>query len=314
MSSVTEPEAIIHGFVDLIRPSLVTIVVDTIFSASLFTLFVVLLALSTRESRRRLVFQLNVFAICFALTMGVLVAFESGKIIVGQTYWLPESTFFLIDDLMPHAASGDPFFRNPNLIAEWTMQIADNTLFLYNLHTRAGSTKWASGMPARIRQIFYISAANFVFPLIFSMILIIFITAIAVTEQLTIVAVMGVLCATIWCSRSEWVRIRNEPLAGIVFLPKLNLGRVHENGMECRNEIVVAGKWSATPNSTDLDAGPMTSSPRLATPTDQERYCMSRHSINDKGLLQGYSLSRQTGLYFEVESKSVPTTVHYGRG
>lgn len=60
------------------RPSMsifVTVVASTAFSASLFTLCVVLLALFTNESRRRVVFRVNVLAICMSLTMGVLVGF-----------------------------------------------------------------------------------------------------------------------------------------------------------------------------------------------------------------------------------------------
>ncbi|KAI6130678.1 hypothetical protein EDD16DRAFT_1470133, partial [Pisolithus croceorrhizus] len=61
------------------------------FSTCLFTLFVVLLALSTRESQRQVIFRLNVFAICLVLTMGVLVGFCNGKAILGQSYWVLES-------------------------------------------------------------------------------------------------------------------------------------------------------------------------------------------------------------------------------
>ncbi|KIK29905.1 hypothetical protein PISMIDRAFT_671890 [Pisolithus microcarpus 441] len=73
------------------RLTFVAIVVNTAFSASLFTLFVVLLALSTKESRRRLVFRLNVLAICLVLTMGILVGFSNGKVILNPFYSLPAS-------------------------------------------------------------------------------------------------------------------------------------------------------------------------------------------------------------------------------
>ncbi|KIK14593.1 hypothetical protein PISMIDRAFT_116784, partial [Pisolithus microcarpus 441] len=39
----------------------------------------------------RVVFRLNVFAICLVVTMGILVGFNDGKIILGQAYWLPKS-------------------------------------------------------------------------------------------------------------------------------------------------------------------------------------------------------------------------------
>ncbi|KAI6146226.1 hypothetical protein BKA82DRAFT_761960 [Pisolithus tinctorius] len=75
-------------------------------------------------------------------------------------------------------------------------------------------------MPTCIHQIFYVSATNFVFPLTFSIVLIIFITTtqFLVTCRLLLlinnyITVMGVLCATVWFSRFEWVRARNEPLA-----------------------------------------------------------------------------------------------------
>ncbi|KAI6017460.1 hypothetical protein EDC04DRAFT_2902550 [Pisolithus marmoratus] len=296
MSSVTDPKAIINEFVGFIHSYFVTVVVNTAFSTSLFTFFVVLLALSTKESRRRLVFRLNVFAICLVLTMSMLVSFGSGKVILGQLDWELENVYIaavafiifpplLCDSILltrlfalyplsstPSATllkifafpfcvkcgrvvvlvhylvkmSANPeaysaFFRNPDMTAEWTMQIADNmysvSLFLYNLHVRTGSIHRghaAGGMVARIRQIFYISAANFVFPLMFNIVLMAFNTTIATTSQLlsigqlialinTYVTVMGVLCATLWFSRSEWVRTRNEPSPNGMFALKPSL-------------------------------------------------------------------------------------------
>ncbi|KAI6140759.1 hypothetical protein BKA82DRAFT_137122 [Pisolithus tinctorius] len=82
MSSVTDPEAVIDKFVSDMRPNFVSFMANTAFSASLFTLFITLLALSTKESRRRLVFRLNVFAICLVLTMGILLGIQFGKPIV----------------------------------------------------------------------------------------------------------------------------------------------------------------------------------------------------------------------------------------
>ncbi|KAI6015611.1 hypothetical protein EDC04DRAFT_572440 [Pisolithus marmoratus] len=328
MSSATDPEAIINGFVDFIHPAFVVSVANTAFSASLFTLFVVLLALSTKESRRRTIFRLNVFAICLVLTMGVLVGFSNGKIVLGQLYWLPERDYvaaiafilftpLLCDsilltrllalyplsttrratllkifafpfcvkcarvvalvhylvELSADVEDYNAFFRNPNLTAEWAMQIADNmysvSFFLYNLHVRTSSIKCTVGMPARIRQIFYISAANFVFPLIFNIALIIFITATAATNQLAViggllvlvnsyVTVMGVLCATVWFSRSKLARTRAKPLPDGMFSLKPNLGRVYDNGRKCGSEIMVVGERSDTPGTTDLEAGPVT--------------------------------------------------------
>ncbi|KIO00361.1 hypothetical protein M404DRAFT_1003811 [Pisolithus tinctorius Marx 270] len=132
------------------------------------------------------------------------------------------------------------------------------SLFLYSLHVRTGSIRRAGGMSTRIRQIFYISAANFVFPLIFNIVLIIFLT----TTQLLVasgllllinnyVTVMGVLCATVWFSRFEWVRTRNEPLAGAMSPLTLDLRRVHDEGRMCRTDIVVDIKRSTTPEMAD---------------------------------------------------------------
>ena len=65
----------------------------------------------------------------------------------------------------------------------------------------------------RIRQIFFIAAANFVFPLILNIAQLICITSsrsysVGTMFLLTngYVSVIGVLCATIWASGSEWVR------------------------------------------------------------------------------------------------------------
>ncbi|KAI6152788.1 hypothetical protein EDD17DRAFT_1765352 [Pisolithus thermaeus] len=313
MSSATDPESTINGYVESIQPAFVVLLANTAFSASLFTLFVVLLALSTKESRRRAAFRLNVLAICIVLTMGVLVGFGDGKIVLNGVDQLSQATFIasmtltvfppLLSDsilltrllaLYPlsstrritllkiftfplcvkcarvavltlfingyaealRAGSGNPWFRNPNLIAEWTMQIADNaysvSLFLYNLRVRTSPIK-RGGLPARIRQIFYISAANFVFPLMFNIVLIICST---IDQSYTLgvllllinnyVTVMGVLCATVWFSRSEWVQTRNEPLPGDRLTPESGLRRVHDAERKFGSEIVMAGKGSTT--------------------------------------------------------------------
>ncbi|KAI6031169.1 hypothetical protein PISMIDRAFT_671826 [Pisolithus microcarpus 441] len=313
MSSATDPESIVNEYVASIQPAFVVLLANTAFSASLFTLFVVLLALSTKESRRRVVFRLNVLAICIVLTMGVLVGFGDGKIVLNKLDQLSQATFIasmtftvfppLLSDsilltrllaLYPlsstrpvtllkiftfplciksarvvvltlfvngyanalRAGSGNPWFRNPNLIAEWTMQIADNaysvSFFLYNLRIRTSSIK-RGGLPARIRQIFYISAANFVFPLMFNIVLIICSTTdssytLGVLLLLinNYVTVMGVLCATVWFSRSEWVQTRSEPSSGDMLTPELGLRRPHDGERTFGNEIVMVGKGSAT--------------------------------------------------------------------
>ncbi|KAI5998185.1 hypothetical protein EDD15DRAFT_2363995 [Pisolithus albus] len=313
MSSATDSETIINEYVEGIRPALVAVVTNTAFFASLFTLLVVLLALSTKESRRRVVFRLNVLAICIVLTMAILVDFGDSKNFLNEGHtWIalhiasmaltvfppvlsdsilltrlfalyPLSstssvtllkifafpfcvkcarivvlTLYLNDytTALIHAENGNPFYRNPNLIAEWAMQIADNTysvsIFLYNLRVRTSSTK-RGGMPARIRQIFYISAANFVFPLLFNIVLIICITTVQSYDSAGLlllinnyVTVMGVLCATVWFARSEWVRTRDESLSDPLLSPGPSLRRVHDAGRKSGSETVVFGKESTT--------------------------------------------------------------------
>ncbi|KAI6098525.1 hypothetical protein F5141DRAFT_1253516 [Pisolithus sp. B1] len=290
MSSVADPETIISDFVQFIRPAFIRDVANTAFSASLFTLCVVLLALSTKQSRRHVVFRLNVFAICLVLTMGILVGFNDGKVILGQVYWLPQSNLtagvafavlppLLCDSILlarlfalyplsitrpatllkififPFCIkcarvvvlahylvnlvtldSSNPF-HDPYLTAEWMMQAADNIysvgFFLHSLRVRTGLMK-CGGMSTCIRQIFYISVANFVFPLMFNIVLIICVMAdqsfgnfggllLLINNYVT---VMGVLCATVWFSRLEQVRTRNEPLSDGVFALEEEL-RIH---------------------------------------------------------------------------------------
>ncbi|KAI5995865.1 hypothetical protein EDD15DRAFT_2546098, partial [Pisolithus albus] len=296
MSSTTDPETIINDYVELIRPAFVTLVTNTAFSSSLFTLLVVLLALSTKESRRRVVFRLNVLAICIVLTMAVLVGFGDGKIVLNEVDQLWTALYIAsmaltvfppvlsdsilltrLSALYPLSSTslvtllkiftfpfcikcarivvltlylkdyssalttgvGNPWYRNRNLITEWAMQIADNTysvgFFLYNLRLRTSSTK-RGGVPARIRQIFYISTANFVFPLLFNIVLIICNTNVQAFNSAGVlllinnyVTVMGVLCATVWFSRSEWVRTRDEPLSDNLLSPEPScIRKVHD--------------------------------------------------------------------------------------
>ncbi|KAI5986071.1 hypothetical protein F5J12DRAFT_868679 [Pisolithus orientalis] len=91
------------------------------------------------------------------------------------------------------------------------MQIVDNlysvSFFLYNLHVRTSSINRACSIADRIHRIFYISVANFVFPLIFNIAQIIFITTdrIPTTGEVLLlinsyVTVLGVMCTTLWSS------------------------------------------------------------------------------------------------------------------
>ncbi|KAI6032520.1 hypothetical protein EDC04DRAFT_2232575 [Pisolithus marmoratus] len=73
---------------------------------SLFTLLIVLLRFSTKESRRRLVFQLNVLVICVALTPGILTGLTSGKAIldpfnqVSKSVYITATVFALYPPLL----------------------------------------------------------------------------------------------------------------------------------------------------------------------------------------------------------------------
>ncbi|KAI6143685.1 hypothetical protein BKA82DRAFT_1008822, partial [Pisolithus tinctorius] len=322
MSSTADSEAIIIAFVNAVRPGFDYIVVTTAFSACLFTLFV---------SRRRLVFRLNVLAICHVLAMGVLMGLTilkymlepfsqvSASVFVATVVFLclspllydsilltrlfalyplgstPPVTLVKIFALpfcikcarvavitiavLDCARSGittnaltqndesSAWFRNPYMIAEWAMQIVDNlysvSFFLYNLHVRTLSINRARSIADRIRRIFYISVANFVFPLIFNIAQIIFITTdrIPTTGEVLLlingyVTVMGVMCATLWSSGSEWVRTRNEPLPERIFSSrKPNFGEDHVSGGKTRSSIVLVGEGSVTHGTADLDIG-----------------------------------------------------------
>ncbi|KIJ63528.1 hypothetical protein HYDPIDRAFT_92110 [Hydnomerulius pinastri MD-312] len=281
------------GYIESIQPSFNFVVGLTPFCACLVTLLVVLFAFSTSESRRRLVFRLNVLAIVIALVTGILNGVTSGRAILKPFDPTPQSVYiatiifalfpplfydsilltrllalypvdttplstlvkvlafplcvkcarlivlsFYINDyvkssptlasLAQHAEA--TWFRNPYVTAEWTLQMCDNLyssgFFLYKLHSRNSKMAPArSGMYSigeRIRQIFYISAANFVFPVIFNIGQIICITtdpSYATGTMLLLVngyvSVIGVLCATIWFSGMEWVRTQVNTGSGI---------------------------------------------------------------------------------------------------
>lgn len=114
MSSVSDSEATIIAFIDTIRPNFDYITAMTAFSACLFTLFVLLLALSTKESRRRVVFRLNVLAICTVLTTSILAGLCNWKAIVDPYNPVSTSVFIAADAF--HASNHfDKKFRIPIL-------------------------------------------------------------------------------------------------------------------------------------------------------------------------------------------------------
>ncbi|KAI5982516.1 hypothetical protein EDD15DRAFT_116788 [Pisolithus albus] len=317
MSSVTDSEATINAFVNTIRPTFDAIIATTAFSACLLTLFALLLALSTKESRRRVVFRLNVLAICTALITSIFAGLCSWKAIidpynpVSASVLIAASAFIYfppllydsilltrlfalyppfstppttllkifafpfcvkcaravfislcIDDIVRGVTTtvtgvlvqdeATIWFRNPHVIAECTLQIADNMysagLFLHNLHVRARPLACGGGIPNRIRQVFYISVANFIFPLAFNITLLIFVTTdhspnsgggllLLINNYVTVI---GVMCATIWFSRSEWTPTRKEPLSEEMLRRKLNLQRIPVSGRMRLGDVVVA--------------------------------------------------------------------------
>ncbi|KAI6032522.1 hypothetical protein EDC04DRAFT_2232626 [Pisolithus marmoratus] len=333
MSSVTDSEATINAFVNTIHPSFDYILATTASTACVFTLFAVLCALSTKESRCRLAFRLNALAICLVLMTSILTGLTNGKAIVdpfnpvSTSVYLASIVFTIFPPLLydsmllirlfalyplfntPLATllriSAFPFcvkcarvvvltlflsdfvrtattegltlaatstwFHNPYLISEWAMQIADNaysvSFFLYRLHGCTKLIRSARGIAERVRQIFYISVANFVFPLIFNIILIISImTDRSQTNGALLmlinnyVTILGVQCATLWFSGSrEWVRTRNEPFPdhAVFNSPDSYFGRDHVAGWESESPIVfAAGDGSAIPGVLDTETGP----------------------------------------------------------
>ena len=76
----------------------------------------------------------------------------------------------------------------------------------------------ASSLAERLRQIFYLSVANFVFPLLFNIGKIICISVSRRRSTVTMlllmnnyVPVIGILCATIWFSGTDWARTHGDP-------------------------------------------------------------------------------------------------------
>ncbi|KAI6154150.1 hypothetical protein BKA82DRAFT_3971020 [Pisolithus tinctorius] len=190
------------------------------------------------------------------------------------------------------------WFQNPKPIAEWSMQVADNlysvSLFLYNLHA---STHLASSLAGelsdsrvsrhidttrladRIRHIFYISVANFVFPLIFNIAQIVSVatdhsptTGAVLVLINNYVTVMGVLCATLWFSGTERVRAHNQTSSNDMFLLNARLGRLHGGSGKSGDEILVIGGRSVIPDVTGSNARPTKDSNQHTTLVQEENY------------------------------------------
>ncbi|KAI6130677.1 hypothetical protein EDD16DRAFT_1540115 [Pisolithus croceorrhizus] len=161
------------------------------------------------------------------------------------------------------------------------MQITDNAYSVSPIK-RGVYDLYLLGCP-RVCQIFYIPAANFVFPLILNIALIVFFTAVSTAGQHSAlgdllvsvnsyVTVLCVLCATVWPSKSEVVRTRNQPLSRDMSLLRPTLGRVYVDDRPCRNENIVIGR-SATPDTVNLDSQLVTDFKRPATPTEEDKRC-----------------------------------------
>ncbi|KAG6329915.1 hypothetical protein ID866_9175 [Astraeus odoratus] len=292
-----ETEAIITGFIDGIRAPYTFATLTTSLSACLVTLLVVMFVFSTSESRRRLIFRLNVVAICFALMLGVLNLFVDASAILRPFNPVPQSLYITtivfalfppvfydsilltrllalypvdrtplptlvgvltfplcvkcgrlivlslymrdyvnsspdVASLAAHAEA--TWFRNPYITSEWTLQMFDNLyssgFFLLKLHTQSAgvspvrlvvdsfefSLPQVGSIGKRIKQIFYISVANFVFPVLFNIGQIVCITTDTSYYSGTVllltssyVSVIGVLCATIWVSGGDYFRRHN---------------------------------------------------------------------------------------------------------
>ncbi|KAI6038852.1 hypothetical protein EDC04DRAFT_2603555 [Pisolithus marmoratus] len=118
------------------------------------------------------------------------------------------------------------WFRNPNIVAVWTLQMADNvysvSLFLYNLHVRARPLK-SSGLIDMQKWLRMLLLINYY------------------------VIIMGALCATIWFSRSEWAQTCKEPLSNEMLLHKLNLPRAPAGVWMGGSEVIVTGKTHSRP-------------------------------------------------------------------
>ncbi|KAI6154174.1 hypothetical protein BKA82DRAFT_4098375 [Pisolithus tinctorius] len=347
MSSVAGSETIINDFIAAIHPNFDYVLTDTAFSACLFTLLIVLFAFSTKESRRRLVFRLNVLAICVALALGIFSSLVSGRAIIDPFNQVSKGVYiasivfavfppvlydsilltrlfalypisntprttlikifafpfcvkcarvivlsFGVNDYVSSALNttgleqeeAAAWFRNPFMVSEWTMQIADNlysvSFFLYNLHARTSSVKRAGGVAERIRQIFYISLANFVFPLIFNIAQIICITTdrnpttgVMLLTMNNYITVMGVLCATLWFSGTEWVRACNESLSDHMFnSPRPKFPRDHVAGGRSGSDVLVIRKESVTLDATGTDTG--SDSNQFTTSEKENKYSL----------------------------------------
>lgn len=116
----------------------------------------------------------------------------------------------------------ETWFENRFLIAEWTLQIVDNTysslFFLYKLRLfdAYGRAGWVERHPTtlkRIRGLFYIALGNFVFPIVLNVAQIVLVTTdhsflngTYVIVVNNFVSILGVVFATIWTTSTHWAQ------------------------------------------------------------------------------------------------------------
>ncbi|KAI6044848.1 hypothetical protein EDC04DRAFT_268996 [Pisolithus marmoratus] len=138
-------------------------------------------------------------------------------------------SLFLHDYYVGYATYGPitNWFRNAYVTSEWALQVIDNMyscgFFLYKLYvhgSKASKFRTGSTIVRQMRNVFLISCANFVFPVLFNIAQIICITTVQsyLTTTLLLlingyVSVIGVLGATIWGrARNYAANRKNQPL------------------------------------------------------------------------------------------------------
>jgi len=118
--------------------------------------------------------------------------------------------------------ASETWFRNPYLVSEWSLQIADNvyasSFFFYKLSSYYGKSQATfivrnRSLISRIRGLFAIALANFVFPLFLNITQVVLITrdtnyarGAEVLMANMYVSIFGVLFATVWASGNAWGR------------------------------------------------------------------------------------------------------------
>ena len=91
--SQADSQEVITAFVASIRPNFNYIVIAAALSGCILTLLIVLFAFSTKKSRRRPVFYLNVLAICLALTLSIFTGITSGTAIFDPFHLVPKGVY-----------------------------------------------------------------------------------------------------------------------------------------------------------------------------------------------------------------------------